>query len=341
MRPVTQNRKPARKAAGRSSSSKGRTQAGRASQPARRASTVAPGARRTKSEKQFGRRGKRPPSRLSVFISDIREGRLPGKLLLGSSAVFLSAAVVYGLAIGGHFAAAGAYVVAKVDNAVAIVGFEVSEVTVEGRDRTTRGDVLRALRVERGQSIFDVDLVAARDELMRLDWISDATVTRILPGRVHVEIVERKPYAVWQRGGALSVIDADGNPITEDGVDAYGHLPFVVGHGAARRAAEFTAMVAQWPELQARVRAYVRVGDRRWNLRLENGVDVLLPETDVVSALSELVALDQSHRLLARDIEAIDMRLGDRFSVRLSPDAAARRNATVENWENRARGDDT
>ncbi|MEQ9519630.1 MAG: cell division protein FtsQ/DivIB [Parvibaculum sp.] len=341
MRPVTQKRKPARKAASRSGAPKGRTAAGRAAQPSRRSSSVAPGSRRTKAGKQFGRRDQRPPSRIATFFANIRDGRLPGKLIFLFSAVFLISAIVYGLAIGGHFAAAGAYVVAKVDAAVGVVGFEVSEVTVEGRERTTRADVLRALRVERGQSIFDVDLVSARRELMRLDWISDATVTRILPGRVHVEIVERKPYAVWQRGGELSVIDADGSPITENGVDGYGHLPFVVGHGAARRAAEFTALVAQWPELQARVRAYVRVGDRRWNLRLENGVDVLLPETDVKAALSELVALDQSHRLLARDIEAIDMRLGDRFSVRLSPDAAARRNAMVEDWENRASGDDT
>ena len=341
MRPVTQKRKPAGKAASRSGTQKGRAAATRGGQPTRRATSVAPGNRRAKSAKQFGKRGTRPPSRIVAFFENIRDGRLPGKLIFFSSVAFMSAAIVYGLAVGGHFAAAGAFVVAKVDGAVAQAGFEVSEVTVEGRDRTTRQDVLRALRVERGQSIFDVDLVAARDELMRLDWISDATVTRILPGRVHVEIVERKPYAVWQRGGALSVIDADGNPITEDGVDAYGHLPFVVGHGAARKAAAFTTMVAQWPELQARVRAYVRVGDRRWNLRLENGVDVLLPETDVDVALSELVMLDQSHRLLARDIEAIDMRLGDRFSVRLSPDAAARRNAVVEDWENRARGDDT
>lgn len=337
MRSVKERKKPARKTA-----SRGTSAAARKGQAVRRTSSVAPGRRKAKSGAAFGRRGQRPPSRISRVVEAIREGRLPKSLVAVSTGVFVSAAVIYGLAVGGHIAAAGTYVVSKVDAGIVSVGFRLSEVTVEGRERTSRADVLAALQVEQGQSIFDVDLSRARENLLRLDWVEDVVVTRILPDRVHVELVERRPFAVWQRGGQLAIIDRQGRPITESGVDAYGHLPFVVGHGAAREAADFTSLVAHWPELQARVRAYVRVGNRRWNLRLENGVDVLLPEAGFEAALTDLLAIDETHRLLARDIEAIDMRLPDRFTVRLSPDAARRRDAATLEWERRAqRGDDT
>ncbi len=337
MRSVKEQKRPARKAAPRRSASA----SARGAKTTRRTSTVAPGRRRTKSGKSFGRRGQRPPGRSSRTIEAIREGRLPKSLVGVASAGFVGAAVLYGLAVGGHIAAAGTYIADQASWSVAWVGFGVDEVTVAGRERTTRADVLAALEVEQGQVIFSVDLDRARENLLRLDWIADATVTRILPDRVHVELIERRPFAVWQRGGRLAVIDVQGRPITENGVEAYGHLPLVVGHGAAREAESFTQLVAAWPELQARVRAYVRVGDRRWNLRLENGVDVLLPEVGVSEALAELVAIDETQRVLARDIEAIDVRLPDRFTVRLSPDAAARRDAVTRGWGRPSQEDDT
>lgn len=335
MRPVNRKNTATRSAPRRKTAASARKSAAQ-----RRTGAVAPGQRRAKPSKSFGRREQRPPGFFARAYESIREGRLPKALVGVSSGVLVSAAIVYGLAVGGHIAAVGTYFATQADAVVAAIGFQVSEVTVAGRERTTRADVLAALRVEQGQSIFDVDLVEARENLLRLDWVSDATVSRILPDRVHVDLVERRPFAVWQRGGRLAVIDRAGSPITETGVDAYGYLPFVVGHGAAREAAAFTDLVAQWPELQARVRAYVRVGDRRWNLRLENGVDVLLPETGVEDTLAELVTLEDTHRLLARDIEAIDMRLHDRFTVKLSPDAAARRNAATLEWDRRAAEDD-
>jgi cell division protein FtsQ len=73
------------------------------------------------------------------------------------------------------------------------------------------------------------------------------------------------------------------------------------------------------------VRASVLVGERRWNLRLKNGIDVRLPESDVAPALARLVALDNEKNLITRDIVAIDLRLPDRVTVRLSEAAAQAR----------------
>ncbi|MCH7555160.1 MAG: cell division protein FtsQ, partial [Proteobacteria bacterium] len=55
---------------------------------------------------------------------------------------------------------------------------------------------------------------------------------------------------------------------------------------------------------------------RRWNLRLDNGVDVELPEAGINAAWRRLADIERRHRLLSRDITAIDLRLPDRLVVR-------------------------
>jgi cell division protein FtsQ len=111
-------------------------------------------------------------------------------------------------------------------------------------------------------------------------------------------------------------------------------LPLVVGRGAETRAKDFLALLDRYPELREAVRASVFVGERRWNLRLKNGIDVRLPESDVAPALARLVALDREKNLITRDIVAIDLRLPDRVTVRLS-DAAAQ--ARIEAAKDKAK----
>jgi cell division protein FtsQ len=102
-------------------------------------------------------------------------------------------------------------------------------------------------------------------------------------------------------------------------------LPLVVGRGAELRAKEFLAILARYPDLRDQVRASVLIGERRWNLRLRNGLDIRLPETKVEQALITLAQLDKDKKLLSRDIVSVDLRLPDRVTVRLSEAAAAAR----------------
>jgi cell division protein FtsQ len=95
----------------------------------------------------------------------------------------------------------------------------------------------------------------------------------------------------------------------------------VVGSGAERRAKDFIGLVDRYPEIRSALSASVLVAERRWNLRLTNGMDVRLPENDLQAALDRLVKLDHDKKLLSRDITSIDLRLPDRVTVRLS-DAA-------------------
>ncbi|HEY4344643.1 MAG TPA: cell division protein FtsQ/DivIB [Parvibaculum sp.] len=291
------------------------------------ASKIAPGRRRNApAERSFGRRNTRPANAVMQWIEDVREGTFGMKPFTMATIALIAAVGLYGLFVGGHVSAAGNAVADRANRVLALAGFSIDDVTVSGRSHADAQQLLGALGIKRGDPIFGLDTEAARARIERVDWVKSATVTRILPDAIRIDIVERKPFAVWQRGGALSVVDAQGHPITDDNVQAYANLPFIVGFGGAREAEDILTLMAQaQPQLLSRVRAFVRVGDRRWNLRLENGVDVKLPEVGIEKALADVVALDATYKIFSRDIQSVDLRLPDRVSIALTPEAAAER----------------
>ena len=140
---------------------------------------------------------------------------------------------------------------------------------------------------------------------------------RVWPDRIYVRVVERTPVAIWQNEGELAVIDRDGHTISGEDVTRFTSLPLVVGKGAESAAAALLDLLAQQPTLRDHVKAAVRVGERRWNLRLDNGVEVRLPEEGAQTALAELVRLAREQDILSRDIKAIDLRFPDRLIVKL------------------------
>jgi cell division protein FtsQ len=297
-------------------------------QPARkRASTkIAPGRRRNSAaERNFGRRADRPASALMRWFDDLRDGSFGMQPFTAAAFALIVGLGLYGLFVGGHVSSAAREVALQGNRVLALAGFSVQDVTVTGRSHADPQALLAALGVVRGDPIFAVDTEAARQRLEHVDWVKSATVTRLLPHAIRIDIVERKPFAIWQRGGELSIVDKDGQPITDENVQAYANLPFVVGFGGAREAEDILSLMQTQPQLLSRVRAFVRVGDRRWNLRLENGVDVKLPEVGAEKALADLVQLDQTYKILSRDIESVDMRLPDRVTVALTPEAASAR----------------
>ena len=199
------------------------------------------------------------------------------------------------------------------------LGLRVEEVLVDGRSRTSADDLLAAIDVSRGDPILAVDLEAARLALEELPWVSQAQIARRLPDTLLVDVGERRPMAIWQIDQRLRLIDADGVVLAEDGLEAFDHLPLVVGADAPNHATHFLAQVAETQVLAGRVQAAVRVGARRWDLHLANGVTIQLPEDGVASALAKLVQLHDEAAVLDRDVVVIDMRLPDRAFIRVSP----------------------
>jgi cell division protein FtsQ len=183
-----------------------------------------------------------------------------------------------------------------------------------------------------------LDVDATRDQLKTNPWIGDATVRKFLPGQLQIAIKERVPFALWQKERHVSVIADDGTVLETFVAPQNLTLPLVVGKGAETRAKAFLALLDRYPALRAQVRASILVGERRWNLRLRNGLDIRLPETDAASALDQLVALDREVRLLSRDIVAVDLRLNDRVTVRLSDKAAQARQERIKDAKKAKKG---
>jgi cell division protein FtsQ len=218
----------------------------------------------------------------------------------------------------------------------AALGWRVQNVIVEGRSNTPEPLLRAAIGVSTGAPALGFSLAAARARIETLPWVDHAAVERRLPDTLVVRITERRPYAIWQNQGRFSLIDRAGQVLTDQDVAAFRSLPLVVGAGAAEHAAAVLEPLAGFPALQDRVEAAVRIGERRWNLHLKNGTDVLLPEGHEAAALQRLATLQDGHDLLDRPLQAIDLRLPDRLTLRPQPPAPADSSAAQGAGENAA-----
>lgn len=204
-------------------------------------------------------------------------------------------------------------------------GLVVRDVFVEGRRRTPPEALRSQLGIQVGMPLLALDTAATKERLEELAWVEQASVARLLPDTVHIRLLERQPLALWQHDGGFDVIDRDG-AVVESALnvrrDEYRHLRVVVGEGAPESSARLFALLSTEPELSRRVVAATRVGDRRWNLHLDNRAQVWLPEQDAVGAWRLLAQKARDQALLDRAVSVIDLRfLPERLRLRL--DAAA------------------
>lgn len=249
----------------------------------------------------------RRPARMLFGTSNVPR-RMPRYLGTFFTLGFLSITSLYGIVLGGH-----GVLVAK--ELTAAVGLSVEEVRVSGDQYTSEIDILQNIGLDGANSLLMMDVNDVRSRLKRLAWVKDVELRKIYPNTIEVSLVERIPFAIWQHDAALDVIAADGRIIAPLFSNANGTLPLVVGAGANEKAGEFVQMVAKWPQLNALIKAYVRVADRRWDLHFKNGLTVKLPVDNVAQTIARLEKLNFERDIISRKIAYIDMRLDDRISI--------------------------
>jgi cell division protein FtsQ len=258
---------------------------------------------------------------------------------IAGSVLLLAATLGYGVVAGGHVPDIVEWLKDARDGAANAVGFRIAAVSLTGSKEVSREEILTTAGVTGRASLLFLDADAARERLLANPWIGDAAVLKLYPERLQITVTERLAFALWQKDGRVSVIAADGTVLEPFVANRYLGLPLVVGRGAEQRAKDFLAIIGHYPDIGSRLRASVLVAERRWNLWLDSGVEVSLPEGDVEPALERLVALDREKKLLSRDIVAVDLRLPDRVSVRLS-DAAAQARADALNDKKKKKAGD-
>src|ERR1700689_420552 len=261
------------------------------------------------------------PHRLVALV----ERYLPNRAGVAATVLMLLGSAVFGIVRGGHLDELTS-ALSDTRNAIAnSAGFRITAIAINGRKQLTQDEVLAIGGVNGRSSLLFLDAAAVRDRLKANPWIADATVLKLYPGQLQIDISERSAFALWQQDGRLSVISDDGAVLEPYVSHRFISLPLVVGTGAETRAKDFLALLARYPQVKSVTRAAIFVGERRWNLRLKDGLEIRLPENDVGNALAALSKLDKDEKLFSRDIVAVDMRLPDRLTVQLSDDAAKAR----------------
>ncbi len=251
---------------------------------------------------------------------------VPNRAGLKLTAVLFAVTGTAGMIIGGHTLEA-------VSASTAWAGLAIDRVEIKGQSETSEFEVLQGLALGEYPSIVTLDVLGARARIESLPWVKEATLRKVYPDKLEIEIRERKPYAVWQYEGGFALLEDGGHVISRRVEARHSGLPLVVGKGADARVHEFVALMEEFPGLGPRVRAGVLVSERRWNIVLQNGVEIMLPQDDPASALIQAVALDDGHGVFSREIAAIDMRQASRLVFRLTEEGARARADLVKERE--------
>lgn len=204
-------------------------------------------------------------------------------------------------------------------------GLRVRNIYIDGREKTPQASILAALGVTLGGSMLELSPIEAKQRLEGISTIRQASVERILPDTVHVTIEERKPVAIWQNKQILRLIDKDGVVLEGENAKNYSHLMLFIGEGAPTKATELLKMLSSQPELEKQVSAAIRINDRRWNLRMKNGINLMLPEEDAEKAWEQFAKIEKDQTILEKPVLAIDMRLPERVFIKLTPENVLRR----------------
>lgn len=266
----------------------------------------------------------RPVRRLVRVAVGLGTGRivLPESLGRISLAGYCIAVVSFGVVVGGH----GQGFIQAVTS---MAGFAIEDVKVAGNRQTSEIDILQTLGLDGTTSLLALDIDTARRSLANLPWVEKAEVRKIYPATVEVMLEERKAYGIWQHGNELSLIEKNGSVIGPLRDNKFSGLPLFVGRDAETAAASVEDEFSRWPDIAFRIKAFVRIAGRRWDVHLDNGIIVKLPETNLAGALDRLEKFNAQNQILERDIAAIDLRLDDRVAVRLTPEALERRQTAI------------
>ncbi len=205
---------------------------------------------------------------------------------------------------------------ASVSESLGDAGLRVRQIYLHGRVNESAESIAEALSIDRGTPLLSVDLKRARSRVESLNWVRAAAIKREFPSAIRVTVSERRPLALWQRGTKLTLVDDEGVIITDRGLDRFANLLVIVGDDAPMHAQELLATLSAEPVLMDRVDAAVRIGQRRWNVRMDNGVFVRLPEKNAEGAWHRLAWLEREHGLLKQDLLSIDLRIPDQLIVR-------------------------
>lgn len=295
--------------------------------PARRSSVSAAGPQLLVGERS--RRWFRSSRRSAVALPLWQ--RLPERIGTWLALGFLGLSIGTGFVLGGHVETMRENHGEPRHMLARLAGFGVDRVTISGLSGLSEIEVLVAAGIDPKTSVAFFDADEARRRLEAMPMIRQATVRKLYPSEIAINLTEREPYALWQVKGDLFLIAADGAVIDKMDDGRFANLPLVVGPDANSRAREYVQLLTDAGPMAQHIRAGSLVAGRRWNLKLDNGMDLRLPEAAPAAALKRFNELEANYRLMEKDLLAVDLRQPDRVVMRLTEEGAAARAEQLKN----------
>lgn len=197
-------------------------------------------------------------------------------------------------------------------------GLNLENIYFDGLNHLKTENVLSLLPKEshRKIPILGISVADLKRDIEEFGWVKEANIERQLPNTLHIKIIERTPYAIWQNKGQLALIDRDGYIITRDGVEKFGGLSIVIGEDANLHVSSLFEFVEEEGELIEDIASIIRVGGRRWDIRLKNDIEIKLPEKEPEKSWRYIANLHREKHLLDRSLKTIDLRVSDRMFIK-------------------------
>jgi cell division protein FtsQ len=192
----------------------------------------------------------------------------------------------------------------------------LQNVYLEGQKHTKNQQIVSAINLKIGQPIMSVPINEIKDSLESISWVKYAMVERQLPDSLYINIVEREAIAFWQNGGKLYLIDDEGSPILEQDLLAYKDLIILIGDDAPLNVNSLLQMISKNKELYKQVSSATRVGERRWNIKFSNGLEIMLPEERPEKSWDYVIKLYENKNLFAKGTSVVDLRIPDRLYIK-------------------------
>ena len=240
--------------------------------------------------------------------ANINQTERPQPNRFGALLAFMLMLFLVGLHYGGYFERVRLLASSMVETYFLTAGIVLHELHIKGQVNLRDDQIVAALGIRSGQSLFGFDATKAQKRLSLMGQIKSARVMRLLPSKLLVEIEERAPFARWMHQGRLDLIDKDGVVLRNLSRAEQSNFPLVLGAGADKKAAALIRILSTHPGLAQHMKLAERVGQYRWNLHAKSGALIKLPPTDVALGVARLVSLPDWQALLTRKNLVVDLR---------------------------------
>lgn len=196
--------------------------------------------------------------------------------------------------------------------------FMIKVASIDGSSDELANEIREILPLDFPVSYFDLDIKYLHKVVNEIPAVASAAIKISVGGVLQINVTEKSPAFIWRKDNVMSVIDETGSfiRIANSRVD-YPKLPLVVGEAANLVVSEISSLMQANEYFKDHVRAFIRVGERRWDLILENNVRIMLPQREFLAAFDRLMLMDEAGSLLSGRLSNIDMRLVVRPTVRV------------------------